>query len=118
MCRELKHLLTHVSAQKKKGRAAAEYSQFQTQTGTVNSIAVNRNTRFLSTVMGADKTFQIPCIIQVGGHEQELDHSQVQADQGLNMNVILMVMAKWLKLLFHSLSDVGFAGLMMKTADH
>ena len=34
------------------------------------------------------------------------------------MNVILTAIVKWLKLLFHSLSDVGFAGLMMKTADY
>ena len=119
MCRELKHLLTCVSAQKKKGRAAAEYSQSQTQTGIVNSIAVNENTRFLSTVMRADKAFQIPCMIQVGGEcEQKLNCSQVQADQKSDMNVILTVIIKQLELLFHSLLDVGFAGLMMKTADH
>ena len=63
MYRELKHLLTCVSAQKKKGRAAAEYFQSQTQTGMVNFIAVNENMRFLSTVMGVDKAFQIPCMI-------------------------------------------------------
>ena len=118
VCRELKRLLTRVSAQKKKGRAAAEYSQSQTQTGTVNSTAVDGNMRFLSTVMGADKAFRIPCMIRVGGREQELDRSQVQADQGSDMNVISTAMAKWLELPFHSLSDVGFAGLMMKTADH
>ena len=95
MCRELKHLLTCVSAQKKKGRAAAEYSQSQTQTETVNSIAVNENTRFLSTVMRADKAFQIPYIIQVSREcEQELNCSQVQTDQKLDINVILTVIVK------------------------
>ena len=34
------------------------------------------------------------------------------------MNVISTAMAKQLGLPFHSLSDVGFAGLTMKTADH
>lgn len=43
---------------------------------------------------------------------------QVQADQGSDMNVISTAMAKQLGLPFQSLSDVGFAGLTMKTADH
>ena len=34
------------------------------------------------------------------------------------MNVISMTIAKQLKLLFHSLSDVSFASLIMKTADY
>ena len=69
--------------------------------------------------MKVNKAFQIPCMIQVGGgHEQKLDHSQVQADQESDMNVILTVIVKQLKLSFHSLLDVGFADLMMKTADH
>ncbi|SLM37975.1 Ribonuclease H-like domain [Lasallia pustulata] len=47
-----------------------------------------------------------------------LGRSQVQADQGSDMNVISTAMARQLGLTFHSLSDVGFAGLTMKTADH
>ena len=120
VCRELKRLLTRVSARKGngKGTSAAEFSQSQTQTGVVGSIAVDGNTRFLSTVMGTDKAFRIPCTIRANGQEQELDRSQVQADQGSDMNVISTAMAKRLGLPFHSLSDVGFAGLAMKTADH
>ena len=66
-----------------------------------------------------NKAFQIPCIIQIDGeHKQKLNCSQVQIDQKLNINVILTAIVKWLKLLFHSLSDVGFTDLIIKTADH
>ena len=69
--------------------------------------------------MGADKAFQIPYSVHIeGSSEIVLNHSQVQADQGSNMNIILTAMARQLRLQFHSLSDVGFAGLTMKTADY
>lgn len=55
VCWELKRLLTRMFNRKKKGKILA--SQPQTQQGTVSSIAVNGNTRFLSTFMGADKAF-------------------------------------------------------------
>ena len=119
MCRELKCLLTYISAQKKKSRAAAKYFQSQTQTGTVSFITVDENTRFLSTVMRVNKAFQIPYMIQVGGEcKQKLNCSQIQADQRSDINVILTVITKWLELSFHSLSDVNFADLIMKTADY
>ena len=75
--------------------------------------------RFLSIIIGVNKAFQISYIIQVSeGCEQELNHSQVQADQRSDINVISTAIIKWLKLSFHSLLDVSFADLMMKTADY
>ncbi|KAA6409290.1 MAG: hypothetical protein FRX48_06843 [Lasallia pustulata] len=77
VCRELKRLLTRMSNRKKKGKSASG----PVQPGAVNSIAVDGNTRFLNTFMGADKAFQIPCKVRVdGSREIALDRSQVQAD--------------------------------------
>ncbi|SLM36249.1 hypothetical protein LPUS_05745 [Lasallia pustulata] len=119
VCREIKRLLTRMSNRRKKGESPAAGMQSQTQQGDVSSIAVDGNTRFLSTLMGADKAFRIPCSVRVkGGGELALDRSQVQADQGSDMNVISTAMAKQLGLHLYPLSDVGFAGLTMKTADH
>ncbi|SLM39631.1 Zinc finger, CCHC-type [Lasallia pustulata] len=119
VCREIKRLLTRMSNRRKKGESPAAGMQSQTQQGDVSSIAVDGNTRFLSTLMGADKAFRIPYSVRVkGGGELALDRSQVQADQGSDMNVISTAMAKQLGLHLYPLSDVGFAGLTMKTADH
>ena len=69
--------------------------------------------------MRADKAFQIPYIIQVDeGCEQKLNHLQIQINQKSDINVILTVIVKQLKLLFYSLSDVSFTGLTIKTADY
>ena len=77
------------------------------------------NTRFLSSLVGFDKAFRIPASVRVEGQPEllELDKSQVQADQGSDMNVILTAMVKRLSLEMHSLEEVGFAGLTMRTAD-
>ena len=69
--------------------------------------------------MGADKAFQIPCSVCIEGSSKiVLNCFQVQADQGSNINIILTAIVRQLRLQFHSLSDVGFAGLTMKMADH
>ena len=118
VCRELKRLLTRMSNRKRKGKAAGNTGQDQGQAGNVNAIAVDGNTRFLSSVMGIDKAFRIPCKVRVGGKELTLQRHQVQADQGSDMNVVSLAMAKQLGLEIRALSDVGFAGLTMKTADN
>ena len=125
-CLELKRLITQMSNKRKKkpipahAQAQAQ-SQSQTQQETwANSITADSNTHFLSSLLGVDKAFRIPCSIQIPGQNMvtTLDRSQVQANQGSDMSVISTAMTKQLGLVINPLSDIGFAGLTMRTADH
>ena len=114
---ELKQLLTRMSNYKKKDKSTVRETQGQTE--VVNFIAVDRNTHFLSTFINADKAFQILCKVRVDEEKKlVLNCSQMQADQGFNMNIILTAITRQLKLQFHSLFDVNFAGLTIKMIDH
>lgn len=94
VCRELKRLLTRMSNRRRKGKATTGGPQ-SAQEGTANYVGVDGNTRFLSTIMGADKAFRIPCTVRlVGQGDLTVDQSHVQADQGSDMNVISTPMAK------------------------
>ena len=106
-----------MSTRQQKGKAG-DTSLGLNQAGSVHTIAVDGNTRFLSSMMGVDKAFQIPCKVWVNGKDFALQRHQVQADQGSDMNVISLAMTKQLGLEIHSLEDVGFTGLTMKTADN
>jgi len=93
----------------------------QSTQGTMqaSSVEAERHTRFLSTMVGKDKAFRIPCFIQKpDGSTVHLDKSYVQADQGSDMNMISTGLVKYLGLQSHSLGEIGFAGLSMRTADH
>jgi len=95
--------------------------QDQSTQGTMqaSSVEAERHTRFLSTMVGKDKAFGIPCSIQKSdGSIVHLDKSYVQADQRSDMNVISTGLVKYLGLQSHSLGEIGFAGLTMRTADH
>ena len=50
--------------------------------------------------------------------EVQLEKSPSQADQGSEMNVASMGLVLFLNLILHLLSDIGFKGLSMRTADH
>ena len=77
------------------------------------------HTRFLSTLVGMEKAFRIPCTIRhSSGQEITLEKHQTHADQGSEMNVISSAMATKLGLQFYDLASVGFQGLSMETADH
>lgn len=76
------------------------------------------HTRFLGTIMKSEKAFRVPCKINVGGHITELPRHQTQADQGSDMNIVSTGLVKQLGLELHPLSDVGFYGLTMQTADN
>ena len=88
----------------------------------VSSTSVNddeKHTRFISSMLGVDKAFRVPCtIINPDGSKVPLDKRYVQADQGSDMNVISSGLAKKLNLTLRPLSEVGFQGLSMRTADH
>jgi hypothetical protein len=93
--------------------------QFTQETMQASSVEAERHTRFLSTMVGKDKAFRIPCSIQKpDGSTVHLDKSYVQADQRSDMNVISTELIKYLGLQSHSLGEIEFAGLSMRTADH
>ena len=76
------------------------------------------HTKFLSTMVGAEKAFRIPGTVRAGRVETKLDKREIQADQGSDMNVMSPPMVRKLKLTPRPLSDIGFKGLTMQTADH
>jgi len=100
------------------------YSQSQPQNqstkGTMQASSVNEHhTRFLSTMVGKDKAFRIPCFIQKPDESTvHLNKSYVQADQRSDMNMISTELVKYLGLQSHSLGEIEFAELLMCTADH
>ena len=118
VCQKLKRLLTQILNRKCKSKAAENTDQNQDQAENVNAIAVDSNTCFLSSVMSIDKAFQISCKIWVDSKELILQQHQIQTDQGSDMNVISLAMVKQLSLKIHTLSDIRFAELTMKTADN
>jgi len=70
-------------------------------------------------MVGKDKAFRIPCSVQKPDRSTiHLDKSYVQADQGSDMNMISTGLVKYLCLQSHSLGEIGFAELSMRTADH
>lgn len=77
-----------------------------------------RHTRFLSSLVGVDKAFRVPSIVRKpDGSEIKVEKRQTQADQGSDMNVISIGMVRSLGLATHSLAEIGFKGLSMRTAD-
>ena len=80
---------------------------------------VEKHTRFISNMLGVDKAFRVPCVIVTpDGSTVPLDKRYVQANQGSDMNVLSTGLAKKLNLTLRPLSEVGFQGLSMRTADH
>ena len=118
VCQKLKRLLTQMLNRKCKSKTAENTDQNQDQAENVNTITVDSNTHFLSSVMSIDKAFQISCKIQIDSKELILQQHQIQADQNSDMNVISLVMIKQLSLKIYVLSDMRFAELIMKTADN
>ena len=87
--------------------------------GAASNLDPERQTRFLGTLVGAEKAFRVPSTVRKPtGEEVELEKSRSQADQGSDMNVISQGMVRFLGLKLHLLSDIGFKGLSMRTADH
>jgi hypothetical protein len=84
----------------------------------VRQISINSNTRFLSVLVEQNKVYRISAVIRINNKKISLVKSQVQADQGFDMNVIFPAMIRQYKLDFHLLSKVRFADMSMKTADH
>jgi len=83
------------------------------------SNGIDRHTRFLSTMIGTDKAFRIEVtIIMPDGTTIVLEKRYTQADQGSDMNVMSSGLVRLLGLTLHSLDEVGFKGLSMRTADH
>lgn len=80
---------------------------------------IERNTRFLNTMIKIDKTFKISCVVYAKNDDIiELSKEFVQIDQKSNMNVIFIELIKQLKQKLHSLNEVKFRELFMKTTNH
>lgn len=92
------------------------------QPQTVSSLAAAQadwHTRFLSAMIAMEKAFRFLCtILKPDGTTAVLDKKHTQADQGSDMNVISAGLVRFLALQLHSLEEVGFRGLSMRTADH
>lgn len=68
---------------------------------------------------GLEKAFRIACsIISGSGAPVSLGKAVTQTDQGSEMNVISSALRNQLGLPKYRLSDIGFQGLTMRTADH
>jgi len=76
------------------------------------------HTRFLSSLVGVEKSFRIPAVLEVNGEKVILEKRVVQADQGSDMNIIHPKLVQRLGLEINPLEAVGFKGLCMTTADH
>ena len=85
----------------------------------VGPMTEDKHTKFLQTLIGLEKAFRVPSVVRrPDGIDEEIDKSQSQSDQGSDMNVISQGMVNHLKLPMQLLSDIGFKGLTMRTADH
>lgn len=77
-----------------------------------------KHTRFLSTMIGMDEAFRLPCTVtRLDGIIIALDKKFVQADQGSDMNVMSSGLVRHLGLILHALNEVGFRGLSMRTTE-
>ena len=86
---------------------------------TLTTTDGDRHTRFLSTLVGHDKAFRINAtIMKSDGTAVKVDKKFVQADQGSDMNVVSIGLAKHLGLELRALEEVGFRGLSMRCADY
>lgn len=101
------------------------YSQSQSQNQSTQetmqafSVEAKRHTRFLSTIIDKNKAFRILCFIQKSDEFIiHLDKFYVQANQRSDMNVISTELIKHLSLQSHSLSEIEFAELSMRTVNH
>ena len=94
-----------------------QQTQSTQETVQASSVEVEneRHTRFLSTMIGKDKAFRIPCTIQKpDGTKVAMDKTYVQADQGSDMNVVSTAMARDLGLECFSLADIGFSDTLLR----
>ena len=86
---------------------------------SVLALEAERHTRFLRTLVDKEKAFQVEALAKKGdGSEVSLEKAKTQADQGSDMNVVSMGLVRHFELALHKLSDIGFKGLSMRTADH
>lgn len=78
-----------------------------------------KHTRDLNGMKNIDKAFRIPAtVMKPDGTTFQLEKAYVQADQGSDINVISHGLVRLLKLDLRPLSEIGFKGLSMRTADH
>lgn len=139
MCRELKRLCTQVTSKRaKKSSNPAPPAQpipfpqafmpqtlpgsqgqpYQEMVSQVAAKAPDHHTKILKEMVGVEKAFYLQGSVRIAGIVTELLKQNTQADQGSDMNVISTSMVKQLALALRPLSEVGFLGLCMETADY
>ncbi|EEQ35400.1 uncharacterized protein MCYG_08219 [Microsporum canis CBS 113480] len=135
-CQEVKRLTTRRSSKKPKAKEQpdpakrakldptppsakqAAPTSFSLHVNSLGPVTEARQcTKLLSLLTKDDKVFRIPCTVRVNGTEHPLLRDMVQADQGSDLNVISLPLAETLGLDIRPLSEVGFEGLSMRTAD-
>ena len=94
----------------------------QSSQSTLGASAVqaqpDAHTRFLSAMAGKEKAFRILATVKAdGSDEHALEKRETQVDQGSEMNVVNSAMVTKIKTKLRPLSEVGFKGLTMQTAD-
>ena len=119
--RELKRLLTREGKLKKarrkiaKGRKARS-AQIVKSSLRSNLVSHDFCTRLLSTITDIG-SFKISASIRFKDKEVRLLQTDVQADQGSDMNLISPTLVRNLNITPIKLEDIGFKGMSMLTAD-
>ena len=86
---------------------------------TTSQQDVERHTRFLSVMIELDKTFKISCtIIKSNDTIVQLNNRCTQTNQDFDMNVISVDLIRHFSLQLHSLEEIDFKDLFMRTIDH
>lgn len=76
------------------------------------------HTKHLGSMVAAEKAFRVPSTARTAKLEMALDMKHTQADQGSDMNVASPSLVRLIQTPFRPLSEIGFRGLSMQTADH
>ena len=78
----------------------------------------DHHTKMLRKLAGSEKAYNIEGSARVNGKVTLIPKKNTSADQGSEMNIMSTSMSQHLSLVPKSLSEVGFLGLCMETADH
>ena len=118
--KELKRLATKPAKKKKAARVTLMGTSAEASAEGVKVHKINDNqfTKFLASLADESKPFHIPTSIRVSDKEHDLKLTEVQADQGSEINIISIDLVKKYGLELIPLKKKGFAGLTIVTADH
>ena len=102
-------------------QASQNLSNPSTQATVSRVVAIptpDHHTKMLRKLAGSEKAYNIEGSARVNGKVTHILKKNTSADQGSEMNVMSTSMSQHLSLAPKPLSEVGFLGLCMETADH